>query len=83
MSIDLPLNTESNDMIILTLNSLSKNFLRLNIVIRVIIDSIRVNYSFCNFFRYGYYSLGGNVVSFTCDVIKFMFVSIRRIRKMF
>jgi hypothetical protein len=54
MSIDLPLNTESNDMIILTLNSLSKNFLRLNIVIRVIIESIRVNYSFCNFFRYGY-----------------------------
>jgi len=43
MSIDLPLNTESNDMIIVTLNSLSKNFLRLNIVIRVIIDSIRVN----------------------------------------
>ena len=38
MSIDLPLNTESNDMIILTLNSLSKNFLRLNILIRVIID---------------------------------------------
>ena len=34
MSIDLPLNTESNDMIILTF----KNFLRLNIVIRVIID---------------------------------------------
>ena len=52
MSIDLPLNTESNDMIILTLNSL--NFLRLIIVIRVIIESIRVNYSFCNFFRYGY-----------------------------
>ena len=38
MSIDLPLKTESNDMIILTLNSLSKNFLRLNILIRVIID---------------------------------------------
>jgi len=54
MSIDLPLNTESNDMIILTWNSLSKNFLRLNIVIRVIIESIRVNYSFCNFFMYGY-----------------------------
>ena len=32
------IHTESNDMIILTLNSLSKNFLRLNIVIRVIID---------------------------------------------
>jgi hypothetical protein len=47
MSIDFPLNTESNDMIILTLNSL--NFLRLIIVIRVIIESIRVNYSFCNF----------------------------------
>ena len=47
MSVDLPLNTESNDMIILTWNSLSKNYLRLNNV-------IRVNYSFLNFFRYGY-----------------------------
>ena len=47
MSVDLPLNTESNDMIILTWNSLSKNFLRLNNV-------IRVNYSFLNFFRYDY-----------------------------
>jgi hypothetical protein len=54
MSVDLPLNTESNDMIILTWNSLSKNFLRLNNAIRVIIESIRINYSFLNFFRYGY-----------------------------
>ena len=54
MSVDLPLNTESNDMIILTWNYLSKNFLRLKNVIHVIIESIRLNYSFLNFFKYGY-----------------------------
>ena len=54
MSVDMPLNTESNDMIILTWNSLSKNFLRLNNV-------IRVNYSFLNFLR-----MVINIVICTC-----------------